>query len=73
MSRELVKLFRACDAAAELGMSRALFFKLVAEGQLPPADYLLPGQSTARGKRWSGPLLADWQESRRINLTVSTG
>lgn len=66
MSREPVRLYRACDAAEVLGMSRALFFKLVSERVLPAADYLLPGQSTMRGKRWSAAVLADWQESRRI-------
>lgn len=64
---EPVKLYRACDASAVLGMSRALFFKLVSEREIPAADYLLPGQSAARGKRWSGQLLADWQESRRVH------
>jgi len=65
-----VKLFRACDAATMLGMSRALFFKLVAEGSLPPADYLLPGQSVARGKRWSSEALARWQDSRRVSEPI---
>jgi predicted DNA-binding transcriptional regulator AlpA len=73
MSGTPEQFYRAGEVPALLSVSRSEWFDMVGRREFPAADYVLPGMSLKRGKRWSATAIARWQESRRVELRALDG